>query len=312
MQGKIAFVFPGQGSQYPGMGRELYENYLAARRVFEEADAVAPLSRLCFAGSEEELRQTVNTQPAVLTASVAAYRVLQSFGIKADFAAGHSLGEYAALVAAGVLRFKDALQIVITRSRLMEQAVPQGTGGMAAVLGLGAEAVTEVCREASQKSPVEPANFNCPGQVVIAGYIDGVNAAMELAKARGAKRVIPLNVSGPFHSSLMEPAGRKLQEELSKFSFHTPEIPVVANVSAAIAGDPETIRFNLAQQVYRPVRWEESVRFLYRQGVRIFIEVGPGKVLTGLIKKTLKDVLLLNVEDEASLQLTLQELKEVG
>lgn len=312
MQGKIAIVFPGQGAQYPGMGRELHDRYPAAQRIFAEADGIAPISRLCFAGSEEELRQTVNTQPAVLTVDVAAYEVLHSSGIVPDFVAGHSLGEYAALVAAGVLSFKDALQLVMVRSRLMEEAVPQGLGGMAAVLGLGAEEVEEVCREASREALVEPANFNCPGQVVIAGYLKGLQAAQALAKARGAKRLIPLSVSGPFHSSLMEPAGRALAEELAKFPFREPTIPVVANVSAIPERDPEAIRRNLAQQVFRPVRWEESVRFLYAQGVRTFIEVGPGTVLIGLIKKTVKDALLLHVEDEASLTLTLQKLKEAG
>lgn len=312
MQEKIAFVFPGQGSQYPGMGRELCENYPAARKVFEEADAVAPLSKICFEGPEEELRKTVNTQPALLTTNMAACQVLRSFGIKPDFVAGHSLGEYAALVTANVLSFQEALKLVITRSLLMEQAVPKGLGGMAAILGLSAEEVAQVCQEVSQKSLVEPANFNCPGQVVIAGYLDGINLAMELAKERGAKRTIPLNVSGPFHSSLMEPAGQGLEKELAQTVFQKPSIPIVANVSASIESEPDVIAANLAKQVSRPVRWEESVQLLYQKGVRVFVEVGPGKVLTGLIKKTLKNVLLLNVEDEASLQLTLKKLKGAG
>lgn len=312
MKEKIAFVFPGQGSQYPGMGRELCENYPVARKIFDEADAVAPLSKICFEGPEEELRKTVNTQPALLTTNIATFQVLHSFGIEPDFVAGHSLGEYAALVAAGVLSFQEALKVVITRSQLMEQAVPKGLGAMAAILGLSAGEVAQVCKEASQTSLVEPANFNCPGQVVVAGYREGVNLAMELAKERGAKRTIPLNVSGPFHSSLMEPAGQGLKKELDKITFQPPAIPVVANVSAAIESDPEVIAANLAKQVSHPVRWEESMHLLYQEGVRVFVEVGPGKVLTGLIKKTLKDVLLLNVEDEASLQLTLQKLKGVG
>lgn len=312
MQEKIAFVFPGQGSQYPGMGRELFENYPAARQIFEEADAVAPLSQICFEGPEEELRKTVNTQPALLTTNLAAFQVLRSFGVEPDFVAGHSLGEYAALVAANVLSFQEALKLVITRSQLMEQAVPKGLGGMAAILGLTAEEVVHLCQEASKKSLVEPANFNCPGQVVIAGYLDGVNLAMELAKERGAKRTIPLNVSGPFHSSLMEPAGHGLRKELAKIVFQKPSIPIVANVSAAVENEPDVIAANLAKQVSHPVRWEESMHLLHQKGVRVFVEVGPGKVLTGLIKKTLKNVLLLNVEDKASLQLTLEKLKGVG
>lgn len=312
MVGKIAVVFPGQGSQYPGMGKELAEKYTVAKQVFTEADAIKPLSGLCFEGPEEELRKTVNTQPALLTANMACFQVLRSRGIQPDFLAGHSLGEYCALVAAGVLDFTDALKLVIVRSRLMEEAVPQGVGGMAAILGLPPETVADICREVAVSSWVEPANYNCPGQVVIAGYREGVAQAMELAKNRGARRVIPLNVSGPFHSRLMEPAGIALAQELEKVSFQPPELPVVANVTATIEDNPEAIAANLAQQVQNPVRWEESVMFLYEQGVRTFIEVGPGKVLTGLIKKTVKDVLLLNVEDEDSLQATIHKLEEVN
>lgn len=312
MKGKIAVVFPGQGSQYPGMGKELADKYPEAKQVFLEADAIMPLSRLCFQGPEEELRKTVNTQPALLTVNLACFQVLRSRGIQPDFLVGHSLGEYCALVAAGVLEFTDALKLVMARSRLMEEAVPQGLGGMAAILGLSSEAVTEICREAASESWVEPANFNCPGQVVIAGYREGVSRAMELAKNRGARRVIPLNVSGPFHSRLMEPAGKALALELEKVTLERPRLPVISNVTAAEEESPEAIALNLMQQVTKPVRWEESILFLYRQGVRTFIEVGPGKVLTGLIKKTVKDVLLLNVEDDESLQATVRKLGEVN
>jgi [acyl-carrier-protein] S-malonyltransferase len=312
MKGKIAVVFPGQGSQYPGMGKELAEKYAVAKQVFTEADSIKPLSGLCFEGPEEELRKTINTQPALLTVNIACFQVLRDRGIQPDFLAGHSLGEYCALVAAGVLEFSDALKLVMLRSRLMEEAVPQGVGGMAAILGLPPETVADICREVAVSNWVEPANFNCPGQVVIAGYQEGVARAVELAKNRGARRVIPLNVSGPFHSRLMEPAGSGLAQELEKVSLQPPKLPVVANVTATIEENPEAIAANLAQQVQKPVRWEESVLFLYEQGVRTFIEVGPGKVLTGLIKKTVKDVLLLNVEDEGSLQATIHKLEEVN
>lgn len=312
MKGKIAVVFPGQGSQYPGMGKELAEKYIEAKQIFMEADAIRPLSDLCFHGPEEDLRKTVNTQPALLTVNLACYQVLRSRGIQPDFLAGHSLGEYCALVAAGVLDFTDALKLVMVRSQLMEEAVPQGIGGMAAILGLGPETVADICREVAVTSWVEPANFNCPGQVVIAGYQEGVTKALELAKSRGARRGIPLSVSGPFHSRLMEPASIALAQELEKVNFKRPELPVVANVTAVIEENPEAIAANLAQQVQKPVRWEKSVLFLYEQGVRTFIEVGPGKVLTGLIKKTVKDVLLLNVEDEDSLQATIAKLEEVN
>ncbi|NLC77443.1 MAG: ACP S-malonyltransferase [Clostridia bacterium] len=313
MKGKIAVVFPGQGSQYPGMGRELTEKYPLAKQVFAEADSLKPsLSQLCFEGPEEELKKTVNTQPALLTVNMACFQVLRSRGIEPDFLAGHSLGEYCALVASGVLEFTEALKLVMLRSQLMEEAVPQGVGGMAAILGLSPEAVTELCLEAAAESWVEPANFNCPGQVVIAGYREGISRAMELAKNKGAKRVIPLNVSGPFHSRLMEPAGKALAQALEKVTLRLPKLPVVANVTAEPEDKPERIAFNLAMQVSRPVRWEESILFLYRQGVRTFIEVGPGKVLTGLIKKTVKEVTLLNVEDEESLQATVSKLEEVN
>jgi [acyl-carrier-protein] S-malonyltransferase len=312
MKGKIAVVFPGQGSQYPGMGKELAEKYAVAKQVFTEADSIKPLSGLCFEGPEEELRKTINTQPALLTVNIACFQVLRDRGIQPDFLAGHSLGEYCALVAAGVLEFSDALKLVMLRSRLMEEAVPQGVGGMAAILGLPPETVADICREVAVSNWVEPANFNCPGQVVIAGYQEGVARAVELAKNRGARRVIPLNVSGPFHSRLMEPAGSGLAQELEKVSLQPPKLPVVANVTATTEENPEAIAANLAQQVQKPVRWEEGVLFLYEQGVRTFIEVGPGKVLTGLIKKTVKDVLLLNVEDEGSLQATIHKLEEVN
>lgn len=308
---KIAFVFPGQGSQYPGMGKELARNYSVASEVFAEADSIKELSRLCFDGEEADLKKTTNTQPALLTTSFACAEVLRSEGIKPDFVAGHSLGEYTALVVAGVLGFSDALNLVILRSKLMEEAMPYGKGTMAAILGLSGSEVKMICQEVSNTSLVEPANYNCPGQVVIAGYAEGVEKAMSMAKEKGAKRTMPLAVSGPFHSSLMEPASAALREKIEKSAFQKPEFPIVANVTADFALESKTIADNLIAQVKNPVLWEESINRLYEAGARVFIEVGPGKVLTGLIKKTLKDILLLNVEDETSLRTTLAKLQEV-
>lgn len=311
MKNKIAFVFPGQGSQYAGMGQELAEKYPVARRIFDEADKLKPLSTLCFEGPEDELKKTVNTQPALLTTGTACMEVLRSHGVYPDFVAGHSLGEYTALVTAGALTFPEALSLVMTRSRLMEEAVPQGIGGMAAILGLNGQEVEALCQEIAPSVLVEPANFNCPGQVVIAGYKEGVAKATELARKRGARRVIPLAVSGPFHSRLMEPASQMLAKELSKVAWGEIRIPIIANATAQFIQDPRGIATSLADQVMKPVRWEESVLLLYAQGVRTFVEVGPGKVLSGLIKKTVKDVLLLNVEDESSFHATIAKLQEV-
>lgn len=310
MNKKIAFVFPGQGSQYQGMGQDLFANYSLARNVFEQADDKKPLSHLCFSGTAEELRKTTITQPALLTASTAAYQVLSSYGIRPDFVAGHSLGEYTALVAAEVLSFSQALDLVLLRSQLMENTVPKDVGAMAAILGLSGDEVATLCQEVSPLSWVEPANYNCPGQVVISGYKEGVEKAGELAKKSGARRVIPLAVSGPFHSKLMEPASRQLREEINNTTLAKPKVPVVANVTGEATGEPEIIEENLAKQVHHPVLWEESIRYLHQQGVGIFVEVGPGKVLSGLIKKTLKDVILLNVEDQKSLEKTLTKLGE--
>lgn len=312
---KLAAIFPGQGSQYIGMGKDLYTNYRLAREVFQEADEVLgfPLSKLIFEGPEEELNKTVNTQPAILTTSIACWRVLaQEEGFIPAAAAGHSLGEFSALVAVGALSFADAVALVRKRGQLMQEAAPLGTAGMAVILGLENEKVVEVCREASSVGIVEPANFNCPGQVVISGLNPALEKAMELAKAAGAKRALPLAVSGPFHSSLMKPAGEGLALELAKITIKDPRVPVMANVTAEYIREKAVIQESLVKQVSSSVRWEESVRAMAASGITSFVEIGPGKVLSGLVKKITKEVLILNVEDKASLEKTLANLKEVG
>lgn len=303
--GKLAFLFPGQGSQYVGMGKELAEKFPEARTIFKQADAVLdyPLSQLCFSGPKEELTLTENTQPAVLTTTIAILRVLQSHDMpKPDYVAGHSLGEYSALVAANVLTFEDALLLVRRRGQFMEEAVAAGEGTMSAIIGLSMEQVEAVCRQARQFGVVGPANFNCPGQVVIAGEVAAVRKANELALEAGAKRAIQLDVSGPFHSSLMTGAAEKLRDELVKTEFHEPQVKVIANVNAEIINSSAEARENLVSQVNNPVRWQESMEKLISLGVDTFVEVGPGKVLTGLMKKIDRSVTMLNVEDQASLE----------
>lgn len=312
---QVAFVFPGQASQYVGMGKELCDNFPEAAAIFEKADNALgfSLSRLCFEGPQEELNKTAITQPAVLTTSIACLAVLRKAGGPVPVAAaGHSLGEYSALVAAGSLSFEDAVRLVRKRGQYMQEAVPLGEGGMAAVMGLSSEEVAAVCREASASGVVEAVNLNCPGQVVIAGDMAGLEAAKPLLKEAGAKRVIPLPVSAPFHSRLMVPAGEKLAGDLEGVAIADPSIPVVANVSADYVRTGAQVRASLLKQVYSPVRWEESVRSLAAGGIQTFIEVGPGKVLSGLIKKTCREALLYNVEDLASLEKVLALTKEVS
>jgi len=294
----IAFLFPGQGSQRVGMGRALAEAHPVCRATFEEADAVlgTPLSRLCFDGPEEQLVLTENTQPAILTVSIAMHRLLGERGLVPDVVAGHSLGEYSAHVAAGTLSFADALQTVRRRGRYMQEAVPPWAGAMAAVLGLDAALVEQACRDASQGEVVSPANLNAPGQVVIAGAAGAVGRAGERAKALGAKRVIPLPVSAPFHCALMRPAEERLAPELRRLPVSDPRVPVVANVDAEFKRDARAAIEALVQQVSRPVQWEASVRRLASAGVRTYVEVGPGTVLSGLVKKTHQGADVVSVE----------------
>jgi len=312
--GILAFLFPGQGSQYAGMGKALAEAFPAARDVFDEADRALgfALSRLCFEGPEDELKLTANTQPAILTVSLAAYRVLEEKGIRPGFVAGHSLGEYSALVAAGSLTLSDAVCVVRRRGAYMQEAVPAGEGAMAAVLGLAADKLAEVCRQSAQGQVVSPANLNSPGQVVISGHTAAVERAMEAAKAAGAKRAIRLPVSAPFHCSLLEPAGRRLAADFESIRFADLSFPLVTNVDADFVTTGAAARDALSRQVPTPVRWEESVRKLIAQGCDTLIEVGPGKVLTGLLRQIDSSKTGLNVEDPDSLEKVLARLRGTG
>jgi [acyl-carrier-protein] S-malonyltransferase len=309
---KTAFVFPGQGSQYVGMGKEFYNHFPLSREVFEQVDERlgVSLSEICFSGPEEELKLTINTQPAILTTSVAILKVVEKEGVKPDFVAGHSLGEYSALVAAGSLSYTDAAWLVRQRGTFMQEAVPPGEGTMAAIMGLDQDKVEALCREVSDVGVVEPANYNCPGQIAIAGATPAVQKALILAKTYGAKRAVLLPVSGPFHSSLLRPASVKLKEVLEKVQISPARIPVVANITAEITTDPAEIRQNLIDQVSGSVRWEQSIRKLIDLGVSVFVEIGPGKVLSGLIKKIAKDAEIYNIEDMVSLGETILKLKE--
>jgi [acyl-carrier-protein] S-malonyltransferase len=303
---KTAFLFPGQGSQSVGMGRALAEAFPIARQTFEEAnDALGfDLAELCFNGPEEQLRLTEFTQPAIFTVSVAALRVLAEAGATADYFAGHSLGEYSANVAAGTIEFTAAARTVRRRGQLMQEAVPAGQGGMAAILGMPVESVVAVCQDASREvgAPVEPANMNSPEQTVISGAIAAVERAIVLAKERGARRAVLLQVSAPFHCSLMQPAQDALAPVLQGLPFLGAKVPVVVNVDAALAAEPEVLRDALVRQVTGAVRWTESMQLLIAEGVTNFVEVGPGKVLTGLLRQIDRSQKCGQAEDPASIE----------
>jgi [acyl-carrier-protein] S-malonyltransferase len=306
---KIAFIFPGQGSQAVGMGKELFDTFPIARQTFEEADEALGyrLSQVCFDGPEEKLRLTEITQPAILTVSIAAFRVLQQRVAKPSFVAGHSLGEYSAHVASGTMTFADAVRTVRSRGKYMQEAVPVGVGAMAAILGMELEKVAAVCREAAQGEVCAPANINSPEQIVISGNAAAVERGTKLADERGAKRAKLLPVSAPFHCSLMKPAQDRLRADLNALKTQRPVYPVVCNVEAALVSDQLRARDTLVAQVTGAVKWEQSMRLLIENGVQTFVEIGPGKVLCGLMRQIDRSKTCLNVGDEASLSKTLAQ-----
>lgn len=306
MLGKTAFIFPGQGAQSVGMGKDAYDAVPSARDLFRIADEQLgfSLSSIIFNGPEEELKQTANTQPALLATSAVYLEAIRGKGIEPDYVAGHSLGEYSALVCAGVLSFEEAVSIVRARGEYMEAAVPGGQGAMAAVLGADREALSGLCKKVTAEGHVvELANMNCPGQIVISGSASGVAAVAERVKEAGGKRAIPLEVSGPFHSSMMKEAAEQLAGKLEAASFNTPSVPVVANVTARPVEDAAAIRSLLIEQVYSPVLWQDSVEWMISQGVDTFVEIGPGSVLSGLIKKIDRSVQVINVNSLESVSL---------
>jgi [acyl-carrier-protein] S-malonyltransferase len=310
MEHHTAFVFPGQGSQYAGMGADVADKYPAARRVFDSIDAALgfPISKLCFEGPEDQLKLTENTQPAILAVSSALHAVLEEHGAtRRDLVAGHSLGEYSAIVSVGGLSPAEAATIVRSRGRFMQEAVPVGTGGMAALIGPTVEEARAICAEAAQGEIVSVANINAPGQIVIAGTKEGIDRAIEVAKQRGVRRALPLPVSAPFHCELMKPAADRLEPILNDAHFHDLWVALVSNVDASPIGTATAVRNALLRQVASPVRWVESVQRMISMGVKRFVEIGPGNVLTGLIKRIDKDVELINVSDVPTLEAFLEK-----
>lgn len=302
---KIAFIFPGQGSQYSGMGKDLADNFPIARQIFEEADDALgfKLSTTCFSGSDDELKLTATTQPAILTTSIAALRVVeQELGLKADYLAGHSLGEYSALVCSGAISFADAVRTVRARGTFMQDAVPVGTGSMAAMLNIEKEVLEDICDEVAKGDVVSPANYNSPGQIVIAGTVAAVAKVIEIAKERGFRKALLLPVSAPFHCALMKPAAEQLAQVLDAVSFCEMLCPVVSNVEAVPYCDRERVRTLLISQVCAPVLWEQSVGAMVALGTTRFVEIGPGKVLSGLVKRINKEVATENIEDTVTLK----------
>lgn len=311
---KLAFVFPGQGAQAVGMGKDFFDQYDVAKRLFAEADEALGYSikDMCFEGPADDLKLTANTQPAILTVSVIVNEILKEHGVQPDVAGGHSLGEYSALVAAGVLSFQDAVALVHKRGQYMQEAVPVGEGGMAAIIGLDDEAIAAACEKATKEAgEVQPVNFNCPGQTVIAGTTHGVEKAVEELKAAGAKKAVVLPVSAPFHSTLMKPAAEKLAAELDKVAIHDAAFPVVSNFTGELETKAEEIKANLVAQADHPVRWIACVKTMQAFGADTFVEVGPGKTLCGFNRRIDRSIKSLNVENLESLQKTLDYLKEV-
>lgn len=311
---KLAFVFPGQGAQAVGMGKDLFDQYDVAKRLFSEADEALGYSikDMCFEGPADDLKLTANTQPAILTVSVIVNEILKEHGVQPDVAGGHSLGEYSALVAAGVLSFQDAVALVHKRGQYMQEAVPVGEGGMAAIIGLDDEAIAAACEKATKEAgEVQPVNFNCPGQTVIAGTTHGVEKAVEELKAAGAKKAVVLPVSAPFHSTLMKPAAEKLAAELAKVAIHDAAFPVVSNFTGELETKAEEIKANLVAQADHPVRWIACVKTMQDFGADTFVEAGPGKTLCGFNRRIDRSLKSLNVENLESLQKTLDYLKEV-
>ncbi|MDQ3373947.1 MAG: ACP S-malonyltransferase [Acidobacteriota bacterium] len=308
---KTAFIFPGQGSQSVGMGKDMFDNFPKAREVFEEADDALGflLSEMCFSGTAEDLALTANTQPAILATSMAVFSAMEAEGFPLpDYVAGHSLGEYSALVAANSLSLKEAVKTVRKRGKYMQNAVPVGVGAMAAILGLDLETLKTACEEAAKSQVCSPANINSPSQVVIAGNVEAIDRAIEIVKERGAKRAVKLNVSAPFHCALMKPAQDKLTEDLREIDFQDLRFPLVENVSARENSKGERVRTALSEQVSSPVLWKDTIEYLIEKGVKTFIEVGAGKILSGLVKQINRDVRCMNVEDSESLRNSLESL----